>query len=70
MNQKNLKKGAWAAGGAALLAVTSVLCIKGMEAVGRRLKAKEKKEVAEADLFEESVETVAEEETAEEETNE
>ena len=46
------------------------LWMKGMEAVGRRLKAKEKKEVAEADLFEESAETEMEEETAEEKSEE
>ena len=73
MERKNLKKGVWAAGGAVLLAVTSALCVKGMKAVDRRLKAKKEADAlaaAEAELFEETVETVSAEacveETAEE----
>ena len=75
MDQKKLKKGAWAAGGVALLVVTSALCVKGLKIVNRKLKAKkeaEEIEAAETELFEETAETeaaeeaVAVEETAEE----
>ena len=58
MKKKNLKKGAWAAGGVALLAVASALCIKGMKAVDQRMKAKKETEDAafdEAELFEDAV---------------
>lgn len=69
MGKKRLARGAWAAGGAALLTVASVLCIKGMEAAGRRLQAKEtaKAVKAEAELFEDFTETEATEDAAEEE---
>ena len=40
MDRKDLKKGAWAAGGMALLAVASAVCVRGMTAVDQRLKAK------------------------------
>ena len=68
MDKKNLKKGAWAAGGVALLAVASALCVKGMKAVDKHLKAK--KEAAElkadeAELFEDF--EVVEAKTAEDE---
>lgn len=75
MDKKYLKKGAWAAGGVALLAVTSALCVKGLQAVEKRLKAKKEAataEAAEAELFEDAAATepvdLAEsvEETAEE----
>lgn len=69
MDQRKLKKGAWAAGGVALLAVASALCVKGMKAVDKRLKAKkeaEAVEAAETELFEETVETVPAEESVEE----
>ena len=55
MEKKNLKKGALAAGGVALLAVASALCVKGMKVVGERLKAKQEAQAAafdEAELFE------------------
>ena len=67
MDKKNLKKGAWAAGGVALLAVASALCVKGMKVVDKRLKAKKEAaelEAEEAELFEDSV--VVEAEHAEE----
>ena len=67
MNKKNLKKGAWAAGGVAVLAVASALCVKGMKAVDQRLKAKKaaaEMETDETELFEDVVEEV--EATAEE----
>lgn len=69
MKKENLKKGAWAAGGVALLAVASALCVKGMKAVDQRLKAKKEAEEAafdEAELFEDSFEVEAEEVEAEE----
>ena len=71
MDKKNLKKGAWAAGGVAVLAVASALCVKGMKAVDQRLKAKKaaaEAETDEAELFEDAVEEVeaAAEEVAEE----
>ena len=71
MDKKKLKKGAWAAGGVAVLAVASVLCVKGMKAVDQRLKAKKaaaEAETDEAELFEDAVEEVeaAAEEVAEE----
>ena len=59
MGKKNLAKGAWAAGGVALLAVASALCVKGMKAAGERLKAKKEAEAAafdEAELFEDFLE--------------
>ena len=55
MKKEHLKKGAWAAGGVALLAVASALCVKGMKVVGERLKAKQEAQAAafdEAELFE------------------
>lgn len=63
MKKENLKKGAWAAGGVALLAVASALCVKGMKVVGERLKARQEAEDAfdEAELFEDSIEVEAEE---------
>ena len=67
MDQRKLKKGAWAAGTVALLAVASALCVKGMKAVDQRLKAKKGAvEAAEAELFEETVETAPAEEPVEE----
>jgi hypothetical protein len=71
MDKKRLKKGAWAAGGVAVLAVASALCVKGMKAVDQRLKAKKaaaEAETDEAELFEDAVEEVeaAAEEVAEE----
>lgn len=67
MDQRKLKKGAWAAGAVALLATASALCVKGMKAVDQRLKAKrEAVEAAETELFEETVETVPAEESVEE----
>ena len=63
MDKKDLKKGAWAAGGVALLAVASALCVKGLKLVDRKLKAKKEAEeiaAAEAELFEETAETAAE----------
>jgi hypothetical protein len=71
MDKKKLKKGAWAAGGVAVLAVASALCVKGMKAVDQRLKAKKaaaEAETDEAELFEDAVEEVeaAAEEVAEE----
>ena len=65
MDKKYLKKGAWTAGGVALLAVASALCVKGMQAVDKRLKAKKEAdavEAAEADLFEDIAETESVEE--------
>lgn len=59
MDKKNLKKGAWAAGGVAVLAVASALCVKGMKAVDQRLKAKKaaaEMEMDETELFEDVVE--------------
>ena len=61
MHKKNLKKGAWAAGGVAVLAVASALCVKGMKAVDQRLKAKKaaaEMETDETELFEDVVEEV------------
>jgi hypothetical protein len=61
MDKKNLKKGAWAAGGVAVLAVASALCVKGMKAVDQRLKAKKaaaEMEMDETELFEDVVEEV------------
>lgn len=67
MDQRKLKKGAWAAGTVALLAVASALCVKGMKAVDQRLKdKKEAVEAAEAGLFEETVETAPAEESVKE----
>lgn len=69
MDQKNLKKGVWAAGGVALLAVTSALCVKGLKLVDKKLKARketEEIEAEEAELFAESAEPEVAEETAEE----
>ena len=73
MEKKNLKKGALAAGGVALLAVASALCVKGMKVVDQRLKAKKAEAVGfdEAELFEDeggvqvSVEIDTEEDPAE-----
>ena len=68
MDQKKLKKGAWAAGGVALLAVTSALCVKGLKVVNQKLKAKKKAkdiEETEAELFDDVAETEAAEETVE-----
>jgi len=68
MDKKNLKKGAWAAGGVALLAVASALCVKGMKAVDKRLKARKEAdavEAAEAELFEDAAETESVEEVVE-----
>jgi hypothetical protein len=59
MDKKKMKKGAWAAGGVAVLAVASALCVKGMKAVDQRLKAKKaaaEMEMDEAELFEDVVE--------------
>ena len=61
MNKKNLKKGAGAAGGVAVLAVASALCVKGMKVVDQRLKAKKaaaEMEMDETELFEDVVEEV------------
>ena len=61
MDKKNLKKGAWAAGGVAVLAVASALCVKGMKVVDQRLKAKKaaaEMETDETELFEDVVEEV------------
>ena len=61
MNKTNLKKGAWAAGGVAVLAVASALCVKGMKVVDQRLKAKKaaaEMEMDETELFEDVVEEV------------
>ena len=61
MDKKNLKKGAWAAGGVAVLAVASALCVKGMKVVDQRLKAKKaaaEMEMDETELFEDVVEEV------------
>jgi hypothetical protein len=61
MDKKKLKKGAWAAGGVAVLAVASALCVKGMKAVDQRLKAKKaaaEMEMDETELFEDVVEEV------------
>ena len=61
MDKKNLKKGAWAAGGVAVLAVASALCVKGMKAVDQRLKAKKaaaEMETDETELFDDVVEEV------------
>ena len=69
MEKKYLKRGAWAAGGAALLAAVSVLCVKGMKAVDKRLKEKQEAEAvraAEAELFEDAIVTETAEEVAEE----
>lgn len=67
MEKKTLKKGAMAAGGVALLAVVSTLCVKGMQAVDKRLKAKKEAEAVEAaELFEETVAVEPAEETGEE----
>ena len=71
MSKKNLKKGAWAAAGVAVLAVTSALCVKGMKAVDQRLKDKKaaaEMEMDEAELFADLVEEAepAAEEAAEE----
>jgi hypothetical protein len=74
MKKEHLRKGAWAAGGVALLAVASALCVKGMKVVGERLKAKQEAQTAafdEAELFEDeadvkvSVEADTEEEPVE-----
>ena len=59
MSKKNLKKGAWAAAGVAVLAVASALCVKGMKAVDQRLKDKKaaaEMEMDEAELFADLVE--------------
>ena len=51
----------WAAGGVAVLAVASALCVKGMKAVDQRLKAKKaaaEMEMDETELFEDVVEEV------------
>lgn len=71
MSKKNLKKGAWAAAGVAVLAVASALCVKGMKAVDQRLKDKKaaaEMEMDEAELFADLVEEAepAAEEAAEE----
>lgn len=72
MEKKNLKKGAWAAGGVALLAVASALCVKGMKVVDQRMKAKKEAEAAfdEAELFEDAVEVESAEEPVEESVEE
>ena len=63
MDQKNLKKGAWAAGGIALLAAVSALSIKGLKAVDKKLKAKREAQEFDEDTFEmaDVMEEVAEE---------
>ena len=69
MDQKKLKKGVWSVGGVALLAVASALCVKGMKAVDRQLKARREAEAlaaAEAELFEDAAERVSAEDCAEE----
>lgn len=53
MDRKKLIKGAWAAGGAALLVGSSAACVKGMRAVDRHLRDKrdaEAMKAAEAEL--------------------
>ena len=69
MDQKKMKKGAWAAGGVALLAVASALCVKGMKAVDRRMKAEKEADAlaaAEAELFDETAEIASAEDGLEE----
>lgn len=69
MEKKNLKKGAWAAGGVALLAAASVLCVKGLKAVEKRMNAKKEAEAEafdEAELFEDPIEVEPVEEVVEE----
>jgi len=68
MDKSKLKKGAWAAGGVALLAAVSALCVKGMKMVDKKLKArKEARDFAEECDVEEAVVEAAEEVVAEEE---
>ena len=69
MDKKKLKKGAWAAGGIALLAAVSALSIKGLKAVDKKLKAKREAQEFDEDTFEmadveEAVEEALPEETA------
>jgi negative regulator of sigma E activity len=52
MDKKKLKKGAWAAGGIALLAAVSALSIKGLKAVDKKLKAKREAQEFDEDAFE------------------
>lgn len=52
MDKKKLKKGAWAAGGIALLAAVSALSIKGLKAVDKKLKAKREAQEFDEDTFE------------------
>ena len=67
MDKKKLKKGAWAAGGIALLAAVSALSIKGLKAVDKKLKAKREAQEFDEDTFEMAdVEEAAEEALPEE----
>lgn len=68
VDKKDLKKGAAVAGGIALVAAVSAVCIKGLKAVDRKMKAKR-----EAELYakeEPVVETPVEEEIVTEEAAE
>ena len=65
VNKENLKKGAWAAGGIALLAAVSTLCVKGLKAVDKKLKAKREVQDFDEETFE--MEEVVEEESVVEE---
>ena len=74
MEKKNLKKGALAAGGVALVAAAAALCVKGMKAVDKKMKAKREVQDFDEETFEmadavaeETVEEAAVEETAAEE---
>lgn len=68
MDKSKLKKGAWAAGGIALLAAVSALCVKGMKAVDKKLKARKEAQdfVEECDVEETVVEAETEEAVVEE----
>lgn len=66
MNKKDLKKGAAVAGGLALLAAVSAVCVKGMQMVDKKLKAKREAQEFDEETFEMAEEAAAEEPVAEE----
>ena len=66
VDKKKLKKGAAVAGGVALLAAFSAVCVKGLQAVDKKLKAKREAQEFDEETFEVAEEAVAEEPAAEE----
>lgn len=66
MDKKTLKKGALVAGGVALLAAFSAVCVKGLQAVDKKLKAKREVQEFDEETFEMAADAVEEEPVEEE----